>query len=501
MSVRNLRIHRSFLTTMLFLMLLVVPVVAFTCHDDEKILTLEFSDVSPSAISCIPRSCSATEGSTISFSVTPPPMMTFREWVCSSPVGGLCSGLTDRFSSNTVFEVSSNLSSNATVTLTPLFDIEPKLTLEFSGISPSTISCIPRGCSATEGSTISFALNDPSLMMTFREWECDSPLSGLCSGLTNRFRSDTVFEVSNNLPSNAIVTLTPLFDTEMAKLILDVGEGGNVDGFLGMSSCSSKGRCRYDFPKGTEIQLRANPSRDYGFERWTRVNGSDFSVISNDGRAIRLNLDQDTTLEVTFERAMTTMVTLTINVGEGGYVDGFAGESQCNGPDTCTYTVAAGERVHIDAEANSGYRDGVWQTISGTSYIRRPGFDIDISPTSNTELEVTFRQIETQVCDEDNVVSVRWSPNPVGDSGGTVRVDLFLNTNCTSGEIAFEVYRADSRIAGFRATQVRGAGINGQFTVDGCPSGSDSDRSFYVRLSDGTEFKSQSHTLSQICEA
>ena len=373
-------------------------------EDAEAMLTLGTSPGGSATADC-GSDCSKAPGWSTSVTATPNSGYRFKEWLCT----GSCPGGTG----TTV-----NLVVSQNTHITPIFEETtqtppPKMdvSLTFGGATGGSASAgCGSDCSKPPEWTTSVTAT-PDNGYRFDRWQC----TGSCptgSDSTNASISLTIDEDTH---------ITPVFENiPPVILTIEVGEGGHVDGFAGEPQCNGPATCRYTVTEGTSISIDADPDSGYDFDRWSRRSGSSFSGSSSQ---ISLTPNQDTTLEVTFERSM---VTLTIRVGTGGHVDSFAGESQCNGPRTCTYSVPEGERVHVDADANSGYDTGSWRRISGTSYSEQSSFDIDISPTRDTELEVTFERV--LICSGSNIEEVY-----IYGSTSISSVSLSLDRNdCTS---------------------------------------------------------------------
>ena len=465
-------------------------------------LTLEFSDTQGAQISCVPSDCSATEGSSIRFTLeSEPSMMRFREWICSPSSSVHCNNLFNQFRKSTTI-TAGDLSSNTRVTLKLGFD-----TIQTAGV---VVGAADDGGGTADPNCGTncvrevpwdvFVTATPASGYEFVQWVC---VSGSCP-TGNITRESISFEITEDTEIKPSFRTTGLIPPDSVSLTFGGVTGGSASAGCG-SDCSKA--------PGWITTVTASPNSGYMFSRW-QCSGSCPTGSASTNANISLTINEDTRITPVFTLQQPValpppppdeMVTLIINVGAGGEIDR-AGEfsSDCD-RSQCTYTFPVGSSIHVDADPLSGYTEGRWSRVSGNSFSSASNFDIDITLTRDTELEVTFVREEVDiVCDVGDVVGVsRWSSNPVGDFNGLVAVTLHLSENCDRGDIAFEVYLSsplrDSRIASLTET-ARGASIAGSFLVPACPTGSGFDRSFYVRLSDGREFKSSRDLLNQTCE-
>ena len=81
------------------------------------------------------------------------------------------------------------------------------------------------------------------------------------------------------------------------------------------------------------------------------------------------------------------MVTLTLEVGTGGHVDGTEGNSDCHGSRTCTWDIPKGERISLEADPSSGYEFDRWRGGYSSSDRR-----ISLTLNQDTTLRVTFER-------------------------------------------------------------------------------------------------------------
>ena len=146
-----------------------------------------------------------------------------------------------------------------------------------------------------------------------------------------------------------------------------------------------------------------------------------------------------------FTRTCQQMVTLTLRVGTGGYVDGIEDNSDCRGSRTCTWDIPKGKRITLRAIANSGYTWDEWRRNSGERYAPSSGAaTITISSFDDpTSLEVSFTRVPTvRRCDGDDISRVTPSSlSPVGRSGGTISVQVYFDSGCDSIRTSYTVYQ------------------------------------------------------------
>ena len=209
---------------------------------------------------------------------------------------------------------------------------------------------------------------------------------------------------------------------------LTLGESSN--GIVSSLACSVEtSPCEFDY--GVVVELSASANDGYEFARWECMGSCSGSDAGNQ---ISLTIDRDTDITPVFTTVDTPpdeMVTLTVEVGDGGHVDRVLGRSECNGPTICTYTVRKGESVEIDADHNPGYDFDRWSEISGNSYSvdGSNGSNIILTLDQNTTLRVTFSEEE----EEPTIQCINSDIRSLVIQGRDNRVDLLFSlarSNC-----------------------------------------------------------------------
>ena len=461
--------------------------ISFEINEDTKLepsfrmvskstVSLTLGDPSNGGISATCGSdCSGEPGWRTSVTATPDSGYRFVRWQCSGSCPGSSAGPTV------------SLTINEDTNIVPIFEsTDPTmvtLTVGTTSGGRATADC-SSDCSGEPGWSTSVTAT-PDSGYRFKEWLC----TGSCPGGTG---ATVILVVSQNTHITPIfeeATQTPPPDMDVS-LTFGGATGGSASAGCG-SDCSGK--------PGWSTSVTANPDSGYRFVRW-QCTGSCPTGSDSTNTSISLTINEDTRITPVFEAKPT--VTLTIEVGEGGHVDSVLGRSQCNGPRTCTYTLIEGESVHIDADANSGYDPDRWRRIRGTNYSERSGFDIDISPTQDTELEVTFVQEappppppeEEVVCGSIHISSVSPSPATVNRSGGRVTFTVSYDRDCDRGVLVATVYNErglglSDQVAEFGdITQNRFpvdiSGRSDQFFVDvkSCSTFDRVDDNFYIKF-------------------
>jgi len=246
-------------------------------------------------------------------------------------------------------------------------------------------------CKFDRGSLVQFTifpiLSKPD--SAFLGWVCDGggivcPSDGMLpEGVSRSLRfSDTL---------NEDITIFPefggVFTTE-----LTVNSAPN-----GSARADCEPRC--EKVEGWTTRVTATANAGYRFVGWTACDVVEVDLVDDcpnsrslTDNPLMLTLDANITLWPMFELAPT--VALTIRVGQGGYIDRAGDETgDCDEP-TCTYTFDQGSEIRVDADPNVGYEAGQWIRINGDMFALHDGdeFDIDITLTQDTELEVTFKE-------------------------------------------------------------------------------------------------------------
>ena len=287
-SIRNLRIRRSFLVSMLGLVFLVTT-VSVACGDDsltdgggnstsliprEMLVTLTIGGVTGGeAYSDCGSNCFGPPGWITTVEAQAYENYEFVGWECERgrcPIGNLALNPT-------------TLTINKDTLIRPSFRVIPtpppitsmvtlNLIVREGGYVNSLLGegpCVgPQICTyaAIPGTIIEIDA-DPDPEYNFDRWDRESgnsfeELGGGGSIIGLILDQDTELEV--------------LFELKKpVDLLLDVTDGGYVDRLLGML-CAGPDRCRYTASEETSVELRAIPDSGYKFECWSS-NGSCFS--------------------------------------------------------------------------------------------------------------------------------------------------------------------------------------------------------------------------------
>ena len=289
MSIRNLRAHRSFLVSMLGLVLLVSS-VSVACGDDsltgdagnnlpippprEMLVTLTI-DGGPGgeAYSDCGSNCIGEPGWITTVEAQAYENYEFAGWACERglcPIGNLASNPT-------------TLTINKDTLIRPSFravptpsPITPMVTLNLivrgGGYVNSLLGegpCVgPQTCTYTTiPGTILEIDADPDPEYNFDRWDREKG-----DGFSFEGSSDSIISLTLDQDTE----LEVLFELKKpVDLLLDVTDGGYVDRLLGML-CDGPDRCRYTASEKTSVELRAVPDSGYKFECWSS-NDSCFS--------------------------------------------------------------------------------------------------------------------------------------------------------------------------------------------------------------------------------
>ena len=425
--------------------------------------------IAPSLEGCDPDNCiGVDEWSVVATVPEEKDDLRFKEWDCDPR-----SACTNSTNPETTVDLN-----NQDVSIRPVFERIPTLTL----LVPPSVSCDP-SCSALEGNSIEFFVNVPR-MMRFTGWECSGSLCGRVDDLSESRTSIR----GGDLSDDTTVTLTPGFEEiPTAYLRVSSTAGGDADPGCG-NNCERE--------VGWPTTVSATPGDGYEFDYWDCIKGACPSNINDPSPSI--DIDTDTELRAVFREI--PMVTLIIDVGEGGYINR-AGEftSDCD-RSQCTYEFPVGSSIEVDANPDSGYDFDRWRWISGSRFSRSSS-EIDITLNDDTRLEVTFVEDPPPlvVCGPDNIRNAEPSPSTVGRGGGRITVTVYYDQDCDSGGALVTILnerglgQSDIRATDDVARVSFGLNISGrsdEFSVDvnSCGTFDRVDDNFYVKFA-GNDIK------------
>ena len=403
--------------------------------------------IAPSLKGCEPDNCMGMDEWSVEATVPEEKDdLRFKEWDCDPQ-----SACTNSTNHETTVKLN-----NQDVSIRPIFERIPTLTLEGPGVSCDPI------CSALEGNSIDFFVNVPR-MMRFTGWECSGNNSLInqvfCDRIDDRSIPDTLIHVGN-LSADTTVILTPHFEEipeEVFTLTLEVGEGGYVRGTPNETDCMGPRTCTYRMVSAEttlELSARNNSTGSAGRvitgspdPRWSLERGESSGYTDSGNGRVSVIVTEITELKVEFLRE------LDVYAGTGGYIKSEFG--RCDEHHTCSYEVPIGKSVNIEAVIDDGYAFDEWDLDSGSG-LTPNGRYATVKVTEDTEVNAYFKEAPkpSVSCDANDITGVRFRTISTheGDqavlrdaTNRSVSISISHRSDCTEWEeVSWNLWRARS---------------------------------------------------------
>ena len=341
---------------------------------------------------------------------------------------------------------------NANTTVSVEFEAIPATTYTLS------ITASGNGSASYSGTTIrsktsSFTLNaGSSATITF------SPDNGY------RIKSvkvnNTTVSVSNNQYTissiNSNTTVSVEFEAvPVTTYTLTITARGNGTAVYGRETIRFN-TSTFSLSPGTSATISFTPDDGYRI-KYVKVNGSTVSVSNNQYTVS--NINQDTTVEVSFEEIPTTTYTLSITVSGNGSAS-YSGTTIRS--KTSTFTVSAGSSAMITFSPDNGYRIKSVKVNNSTVSVSNNQYTVS-SINANTTVSVEFEAIPVTTY----TLSITASGNGLASYSGTTIRSKTSTFTVNAGSSATIAFTPDNgyRIMNVKVNNTTVSVSNNQYTI------------------------------------